>query len=370
MQKVLYLSWTEKMSGGEISIINYIKALQQQKEQFSPLFICPKEGRLTERVKKEGIPYHILPLCSFSFKKPWYFFIALAKLISFIQKERITHIHNTSFYSNQIAVIAGRICSIPVVTHGQSFVTTSEIKRNLLPYADKIIACSAALKNNLLPLVKKENIDILWHAIPIPLLNKKTFWLHKGLHIPKNSTLIGHVGLLEERKRQEDLIHAIPLILEKHRNVHFLIIGNAQFGNKEYENYLHSLVHTLDVKKHVHFVGFQDDIQRTIQELDIVALPSLHEPFSLAMLEAMSLEKPFIGADSGGTSEFIQHMRNGMLIAPKDSHALAHAILFLLENKNAAKRIGENGRVSVQKNCNIDLYAKKLRHIYSTMHTS
>src|SRR3989338_2690983 len=105
MQKVLYISWTEKMSGGEISFINYINALRQ-KDDFFPLFVCPKEGPLSQRLKKENIPYSLLPVASFSFKKPWLFFIALAKLITLIKEEKVTHIHNTSFYSNQIAVIA------------------------------------------------------------------------------------------------------------------------------------------------------------------------------------------------------------------------------------------------------------------------
>ncbi|MEK6920948.1 MAG: glycosyltransferase family 4 protein, partial [Nanoarchaeota archaeon] len=157
MQRILYISWTDKMSGGEISVINYIKALRKQNEEhFSPIVICPQEGKLSQKLRKENIPFSILSVSSFSFKKPWRFFLALEKLVSLIKREKITHIHNTSFYSNQLAVIAGKICNIPVVTHGQSFVTSKEIKRNLLSYADKLIVCSDAVKRNLLPYVNED----------------------------------------------------------------------------------------------------------------------------------------------------------------------------------------------------------------------
>ena len=101
-----------------------------------------------------------------------------------------------------------------------------------------------------------------------------------------------------------------------------------------------------------------------------MALPSLHEPFSIAMLEAMVLEKPFIGAESGGTPELIQHMNNGILIPPIDPHALAQAILFLLKNKKVAQKIGKNGRISVQEKCNIQHYTQRLTEIYTYLDKS
>lgn len=363
--KILYISWTENMSGGEISFINYINELKRQKkEYFLPLFLCPKKGNFSERLLEEKIPVQLIPVCSFSFTKPWHFFIALVKIVRLIKKEKISLIHNTSFYSNQIAVVAGIICNVPVVTHGQSFVTEYEIKRNLLPYASKIIACSNAVKQNLLPYVKEERIKVLWHAIPLPKVKKKIFWLHKDLSISRECTLIGHIGLLEERKRQEDLIRAAQRILQKNKKARFLIIGSAQFGTKEYEEYLHQLAKRLHVEQAIFFLGFRKDVQDILPELDIVTLPSLHEPFALVMIEAMALGIPFIGADSGGTPEMIQHKKNGLLIPPKDHAALAEAIILLLDNKDVARKIGNRGRVSVAKECNVEKLVSILFDLY------
>ena len=144
-------------------------------------------------------------------------------------------------------------------------------------------------------------------------------------------------------------------------------MGNSQFGDTSYELYLRQLALTENVQDLVLFLGFRKDIQQLLPELDIVTLPSIHEPFALTMIEAMAFGKPFIGADSGGTPELINNNKNGILIPSGNHEALAQAILTLLANKKKAKKIGAQGRISIIQHCNIEKLASQLSDLYLSL---
>jgi glycosyltransferase involved in cell wall biosynthesis len=81
-----------------------------------------------------------------------------------------------------------------------------------------------------------------------------------------------------------------------------------------------------------------------MKEWDAFALPSLHEGFSVALLEAMIAGVPVVASNVGGVPEVIQQGGNGLLVPPADPSALASSIRFLLENPAEAERMGAEAR--------------------------
>lgn len=363
MINILYISWTDKMSGGEISLINYASLLDRK--IFRPVFLFPKQGKASTRASEKGIETRFIDMGIFSFKRPWRFIRSVMALRKLLKKEKIDIIHCTTFYSNLIAVAAAKTMGIPIICHGQSYLTTGSRMRNAVSMSDLVIVCSEDLKKSLLPHIKSSRIKVMHHAVSTPALRKKTFFLHKELGLPKKCALVGHVGLIEPRKRQEDLIKAASLV--RNKNARFLIIGDSQFEIKSYEDSLHKLAESYGIDKKVIFLGFREDISKVMNELDIVVLPSVKEPFALVMIEAMALGKPFIGARSGGTTEFIRHGKNGFLIDPGDYRSLASIINMLLSNPSRSRKIGIEGRRSVEEKCDISDFVRRLSNIYLTI---
>lgn len=78
----------------------------------------------------------------------------------------------------------------------------------------------------------------------------------------------------------------------------------------------------------VTFTGAVDDatLQRLYADASAFVLPSTGEGFGLVYLEAMAHALPVIGARAGGTPEVVAEGVTGVLIAPGDRDALAHAI--------------------------------------------
>jgi hypothetical protein len=74
---------------------------------------------------------------------------------------------------------------------------------------------------------------------------------------------------------------------------------------------------------HFHFAGFQPDTVPYIQAMDIIAMCSISEGISLAMLEFMAMGKPIVATCEPSFQETIVHDHSDVLVALQDSIELA-----------------------------------------------
>lgn len=69
----------------------------------------------------------------------------------------------------------------------------------------------------------------------------------------------------------------------------------------------------------------------------------MHEGFGIVLLEAMAYGMPVITTDAVGLSLDISANKAGLVVPPKNSFALAKAIIKLIDNPSIAERMGVNG---------------------------
>jgi 1,4-alpha-glucan branching enzyme len=81
---------------------------------------------------------------------------------------------------------------------------------------------------------------------------------------------------------------------------------------------------------------------------DVVALPSRWESFSLAALESMALGRPTVVSRVGGLTEFVEHERNGLVVAPGDASALARALTRLVDDPGLQARLGAQASATAE----------------------
>lgn len=79
----------------------------------------------------------------------------------------------------------------------------------------------------------------------------------------------------------------------------------------------------------------------------VMCLPSHHEPFGIAYLEAMRAGVPVIAADQGATPDFVASGRTGFRVAPGDVDALEARLDLLLSDPDLRRRMGRAGREQV-----------------------
>jgi glycosyltransferase involved in cell wall biosynthesis len=95
----------------------------------------------------------------------------------------------------------------------------------------------------------------------------------------------------------------------------------------------------------------------------IFAMPSVHETFGHAYLEAWYAWRPVIAGDIPPLREVVRDGIDGLVVA-QEPHAVARAILSLLGDTTRARRMGESGRFRLQEKWTWDLVAERTERAY------
>jgi glycosyltransferase involved in cell wall biosynthesis len=97
---------------------------------------------------------------------------------------------------------------------------------------------------------------------------------------------------------------------------------------------------------------------------DVFVMPSVDEPFSMVLAEAMSQGLPVVCTASCGLAPAIRDADAGVVVDDGDDHALAEAVRGLLDDPVRARACGENGRRLVEGTFSITAVARRLEHLY------
>jgi len=177
------------------------------------------------------------------------------------------------------------------------------------------------------------------------------------------------VGRLQRRKGQDMVIRSLPLIKQQVPNVAYLVVGNG-----EEEKYLRDLARTLGITDNVVFVGSISDSERTAYytACDLFIMPNRQidediEGFGIVFLEAGAAGKPVIGGLSGGTADAIQDGITGLRVDGENTQAITDAVVALAKNIQAAKAMGEQGRLRVEADFSWDLVVQRTRQIIANI---
>jgi phosphatidylinositol alpha-1,6-mannosyltransferase len=156
--------------------------------------------------------------------------------------------------------------------------------------------------------------------------------------------LLVTVGSVTERKGQDVVIRALPHVLKRVPNTHYLIAGMPE-RKLEFSR----LARELGIAEHVHFLGRvqPQELVRLLNRADVFLMTSKHTPdgdfegYGIAVTEAALCGKPAIVSNNSGLTEAIVPGETGFGVPENDEHAAAKAILSLLEDDGLRRRMGE-----------------------------
>jgi glycosyltransferase involved in cell wall biosynthesis len=164
----------------------------------------------------------------------------------------------------------------------------------------------------------------------------------RHLGLPEDALVVGGLGRLDEAKGFAYRIAAAARLQGEVPNLVVAIAGEGPL-RKSLENEAAQL----GVAQRVRFLGFQRDVQLTLDALDVFALPSLSEALPYAVLEAMACGLPVVGTTVGGVPEIIVPGETGFLVPPCNPNALAERLRILLRDADLRARMGMVGRERV-----------------------
>ena len=142
-------------------------------------------------------------------------------------------------------------------------------------------------------------------------------------NIPEDKKLLLCISRIDYQKNQKILLE----LLKKYDDTHLLLIGpvTAQW-------YLDEILNEAEnsgVKKRLTIIpGLPPDSMELLQALKTAycfILPSRHEPFGIAALEALDAEVPLIASAVGGLCDFLCHGENALLFEDNNVDSLSKA---------------------------------------------
>jgi glycosyltransferase involved in cell wall biosynthesis len=296
----------------------------------------------------------------------------IKRILDIIKHNRINIIHTHEIRSNLFGLACSKIAKIPIITTFHGWIANSikgkvytSIDKITARYFDHIIAVSKAIQEELLRVgIAAEKVTVLHNALVIDRYkpNPEDQQFRNELGIDKNVFLIGNIGRLSPEKGQTDLILAAKQIFMERNDIKIVIIGRGpEKGNIE------NMIKEFNIENRVILAGFQNDMMKVYNSLNLVVQNSYTEGLPNVVLEASLMGVPVIATDVGGTSEVIEDGTTGILVSPGNPKEMADKILECTKNPDHMKTMGRLGRAKVQKEFDLQQRTKKLTRIYEDL---
>lgn len=156
--------------------------------------------------------------------------------------------------------------------------------------------------------------------------------------------VICSVGKFVSRKRYDFLLRAMQHVWEQAPAARLVLAG----GYTDYLETLQATIKSLPEEQQEQItictnISEEEKIG-ILTAADLFVLPSIHESFGIAFLEAWAAGKPVIGANSGAVASLIDDGTTGLLFEAESESDLAKSIQRFVEDPAYSAKIGQAGR--------------------------
>ena len=185
----------------------------------------------------------------------------------------------------------------------------------------------------------------------------------------KDSPTIVSVGRLVHRKGQDQLVKALPQIIDKFPTVKLLFVGTGPHQKK-----IEKLIKQYGVESSVRFIGRipHEQLPRYFALGDIFAMPSRSRLFGLEVeglgivyLEASACGLPVIAGNSGGAPDAVLPGETGVVVDGTSERAIADAAISLLSDISKSRDMGRAGREWVVGNWRWEIWSKTFNNLFN-----
>lgn len=152
---------------------------------------------------------------------------------------------------------------------------------------------------------------------------------------PNGEKLLLHSSNFRYVKRVPDVVRVFAEVRKK-MPAKLLLLGHGN-GIEEIKD----IVGDLGIQKDVCFLGKSRDVDLYVCSCDLFLLPSAHESFGLAALEAMAYGVPTVASKTGGLPEVILDNVTGSLAPIGDVNRMAEEAVHILSNPSIYQSMSE-----------------------------
>ncbi len=164
------------------------------------------------------------------------------------------------------------------------------------------------------------------------------------LGFPAGTKMIGNAGWLIPRKRWDIFLQVGQLVAAKIPEARFIVAGDGP----ELAN-LKKLALSLGIEDRVIWIGWQKNLEKFYQSLDLLLFNSDWDAVGRTPLEAMSYGVPVVASVvHGGLREIIDDESCGFVLDSHDVPRLAAKAVEILADEEFATRMGRQSRAKIE----------------------
>jgi glycosyltransferase involved in cell wall biosynthesis len=360
---ILHLIKSLGRGGAETLLPETIRLHDKANFSFHCIYFLPWKDQMAKAIENEGAR-----VTCFSATNNLLIFFQLGRIVRFIKKEQIQVIHCHLPWAGIVGRLAGKITGIPVIytEHNKQeryHRLTYWLNRLTFNLQSRVVAVSNDVAQSIHRHIRP--------SVPIVTIlngvNTETFRrdpaagsrLKKEMGIPDNAIVVGAVAVFRFQKRLEEWLEIIKPVMEKHKNVYGLLIGDGPLKEQ-----IVSKRKELKLADRVFMPGLQTDVKPWLSATDIYMMSSLFEGLPIALLEAMSMECAVITTDAGGIKEVIRTGHDGLMVGVDDWKNLSASLMTLVEDASALHRFSKAGRIRVLEEFSLVEMVKGLEALY------
>ena len=285
-------------------------------------------------------------------------------------------VHNIALKPVVLGSLAARLAGVRNVVNapvGMGYVFTShESKARILrPLVKRLIRNVLSRPNSKVII---ENSDDYNNLISGRFAKRESISLVKGAGVDTakfNYTVesvepvkVIMVARLLRDKGIQEFIDAAEIVKQSNSSVKFLLVGDVDDGNPTSLN-TKQLVE-LKNSQNVEWLGARFDIAELLAASHIACLPSYREGLPKSLIEAASVGRAIVATDVPGCREVVTHLINGLLVPPRDSKALAAALLVLVNDHELRSKMGRENRSKAEHEFANEIIIRQTQNVYDS----
>ena len=179
---------------------------------------------------------------------------------------------------------------------------------------------------------------------------------------------IAIVGRITPLKGHAFFLKAMAKVIRTVPYAKIWIVGDAPAEKPSNKQELELLARRLGIESHVEFLGNRRDIPQILAKTDILVLSTItQEAFGRVILEAQASGVPVVATKVGGVVDIIDDEETGLLVLPRDTEAMAKAVIRIANDRGLANRLVVGAKEKLKNNFTLEHMASSTIKVYEEL---
>lgn len=268
---------------------------------------------------------------------------AFLDLVRLLRQQHISVLCTHGYKANILGYFAGLLAGTPQIAFVRGWTAETcrvalyeRLDRAILRRARWVVCVSPKQAEQLAPARKKKPAPIVVTNAILPMIahRSQTQLTRAQAGIPEDAFVFGCAGRLSVEKGHRYLLDAFCKVsASSQQSVFLVILGDGREGDALRKQAAAAIADK------VLFPGFRQDCDQWMRLFDCLVQPSLTEGTPNTILEALPARVPIVATAVGGVPALLHDGLTGLLVPPRDSAALAAAMLRVLQDSGLRARL-------------------------------